>query len=77
MIQSLGVYEPILKQEYESVRTMTTPSPDSRRRMDGCYSVTIEIITLLKARYAEAEKEFDPEKVKESLLKLLEREDTR
>lgn len=77
MIQSVGVYEPILKQEYESLRTMTTPSPDIRRRMDSCSSVTTEIITLLKTRYAEADKEFNPDTVKESLSKLLEREDAR
>ncbi|XP_063740237.1 uncharacterized protein LOC134864868 [Eleginops maclovinus] len=77
MIQSLGVYEPILKQEYDSLRTMTTPSPDIRRKMDSCSSVTTEIVKLLNTRYAEADKEFDPDTVKESLLKLLERDDAK
>nr|XP_046230542.1 uncharacterized protein LOC124051127 [Scatophagus argus] len=77
MILALSKYEPALQQEYESLRTLTTPSPDIRRRMDSCSSVTAEIIALLKARYAEVDYEFDPDSVKEALLLLLKREDAR
>lgn len=76
MIKSIGKCEPALKQEYESLRTLITPSQDIRRKMDSCTSVTTEITLLLKRRYVDVDiKEFDAVAVKESLQKLLQRED--
>ena len=77
MIRTLEKFESELKQEYESLRALTTPAQDIRRKMDCCTSVASEIITLLKVRYAEVDKEFDAEAVKETLSKLLQREDAR
>lgn len=77
MIRTLEKYESEIKQEYKSLRALTTPAQDIRRRMDICTSVTSEITTLLKVRYAEADKEFNAEAVKETLSKLLQREDAR
>lgn len=77
MIRTLEKYESELKQEYKSLRALTTPAQDIRRGMDICTSVTSKITTLLKVCYAEADKEFIAEAVKETLLKLLQREDAR
>ena len=77
MIRTLEKFESELKQEYESLHALTTPAQYIRRKMDCCTSVASEIITLLKVRYAEVDKEFDAEAVKETLSKLLQREDAR
>ena len=77
MITALDRYESNLKQEYESLRALTTPSQDIRRKMDSCTAVTTEVIALLKTRYSEVDKDFDADAVKETLLKLLRREDAR
>lgn len=78
LIIAIDKYESQLKQEYESLCAMITPSQDIRRRMDTCTSVTTEIIALLKRRHTEAgTKEFDAEAVKETLLQLPQREDAR
>lgn len=78
MIIALEKFGRNLQQEYESLRAMTVPLQDIRRKMDNCTSVTSDIILLLKTRYAEVgTKEFDPVAVKQSLLQLLKREDAR
>ncbi|KAM9709232.1 uncharacterized protein ACNS7B_023621 [Menidia menidia] len=77
MTATLEEYESHLKQEYESLRALTTPSQDIRRRMDSCTSVTEEVVALLKMRCSEVGKEFDAVAVKESLAKLLQRDDAK
>nr|XP_029136981.1 ELKS/Rab6-interacting/CAST family member 1-like [Labrus bergylta] len=78
MFKSVEKCESELKQEYESLRALTMPSQDIRRKMDSCTSVTTEITLLLKSRYADVDiKEFDSSAVKESLLQLLQREDAK
>lgn len=76
MMTSLEKFESNLKQEYESLRALITPSQDIRR-MDTCTSVAAELIAVLKIRYSEAEKEFNAAAVKETLLRLLQREEAR
>lgn len=77
MITTLEEYESHLKQVYESLRSLTTPSQDIRRRMDSCTSVTKEVVALLKMRCSEVGKEFDAVAVKQSLSKLLQRDEAR
>ena len=77
MITTLDRYESNLKQEYESLRALTTSAQDIRRKMDSCTAVNTEVIDLLKTRYSDVEKDFDADAVKETLLKLLQREDAR
>lgn len=78
MIKAVEQCESDLKLEYESLRAMTVPSQDIRRKMDNCTSVTTQITVLLKERYTDVDtKQFDPVLVKESLLQLLQREDAR
>ncbi|XP_048846374.1 uncharacterized protein LOC125717469 [Brienomyrus brachyistius] len=78
MIVPIENYESRLKQEYERLRALTTPSQDIRRRMDSCTSATTELIALLKGRHAEVgTKEFDAEAAKAALFHLLQREDAR
>lgn len=78
MIKLVGNFESVLKQEYENLRALTTPSQDIRRKMGSCTSVTTEITVLLKKRYIDVDtKEFDADAVKESLLQLLQREDAK
>lgn len=78
MVIAVENYESELKQVYESLRALTIPSQDIRRKMDSCTSVTTEITALLKRRYTEAgSKEFDAVAAKEELRQLLQREDAR
>ena len=63
-IHSIQQCESDLKHDYESIRALTAPSQDIRRKMDSCTSVSAEIILLLKRRYADVENEFDTEAVK-------------
>ncbi|KAL7877209.1 hypothetical protein SRHO_G00038520 [Serrasalmus rhombeus] len=75
MMTTLEEYESHLKKEYESLRALTTPSQDIRRRMDSCTSVTKDVVALLKMRCLG--KKYDAAAVKESLCKLLQRDDAR
>ncbi|XP_023806193.1 uncharacterized protein LOC105356638 [Oryzias latipes] len=76
-IRSIEQSECDVKHHYESIRVITAPPQDVRRKMDSCTSVSAELILLLKRRYADVDKEFDAEAVKESLQKLLQRQDAK
>lgn len=75
IIKSVQKSESELAQDYESLRALTTPSQDMRRKMDNCSSVSTDLILLLKRRYADVDKEFDAVAVNESLLQLLQIEE--
>ena len=78
MINALDKQESDLKQVYESLRSMTTPSQDIRRRMDSCSAVAKEITTVVHRRHEEAGvRQFDAAAEKELLRQLLKREDAR
>ena len=78
MIEALDKHESDVKQAYESLRVLTTPSPDIRRKMDSCVSVTTEMTTVLNKRHAEVGvEEFDAIAERETLQQLLERDDAR
>lgn len=78
MGESIAKFELELKQNYDSLRALTLPSQDMRRKIDSGVAVTSDILSLLKERYLEVDtKEFDPVAVKKSLSQLLQREDAR
>ncbi|XP_029967095.1 uncharacterized protein LOC115402712 [Salarias fasciatus] len=77
MIQRVEKCESDLKQNYVSLRALTAPSQDIRRKMDSGSSVCTDIIKLLKRRYADSDKEFNAQAAKESVFQLLQREDAK
>ena len=74
MIEMIGEIERKLRETYVSLRKLTTPDQDIRRRMDTCTSVTAEITAMISARREEIDNPFDAAAVKESLSQLLQRE---